>query len=241
MIEACRAIELGHDRWQFHADPPFVGAAARCDEPVAPLPPPPRHEARHRFDDEHAIASGRAGDQPFEQPVACSVRQLVHRERRKDQRGTSRQRRGGGVAPTGPGVEIERAIGPRRFTERPRMAIDPDDARRRGAGAGPCGTRRAGPAAKIDERRGCRRRAGERIHDVLKEQIMERAVEERERGPLAGAGERGAVGERLSPFHVGGRQCTERARHLREPKVREVSRLKRCDPMVEAVVANGLA
>ena len=70
---------------------------------------------------------------------------------------------------------------------------------------------------------------------------MERAVEQRERGALAGAGERGAVGELLPPLDVGRRQRAERARHLREPKVREVPRLKRRDPMVEAVVANGLA
>jgi len=44
-----------------------------------------------------------------------------------------------------------------------------------------------GPQPRSTSVAAAARRAGERIHDVLKEQIVERAVEERERSPLAGA------------------------------------------------------
>ena len=65
---------------------------------------------------------------------------------------------------------------------------------------------------------------------------MERAVEQRERGALAGARERRTVGEPGTPLDVGGRQGAQRARHLGERELREMSRVELVDPATERVV-----
>ena len=62
---------------------------------------------------------------------------------------------------------------------------------------------------------------------------MERAVEQRERGALAGAGERGAFAELLTALDVGGRQRSQRARHFRERELGEVSLLEIREPAIE--------
>ena len=52
---------------------------------------------------------------------------------------------------------------------------------------------RAGAAAKIDDRRDVRRRAGQRSNDVGDQQMVERPVKQREGRALAGAGQRRAL------------------------------------------------
>ena len=70
---------------------------------------------------------------------------------------------------------------------------------------------------------------------------MQRAVEERERRPLARASQRRAFGQPPAPFDVGRGERAQRARHFRERQIGEMSRLERLDPPMEMFVGQSEA
>ncbi|OLC51803.1 MAG: hypothetical protein AUH43_01710 [Acidobacteria bacterium 13_1_40CM_65_14] len=154
MIEASCAIQLRHDRRKLRSKPPLVSPSTGRHERLSPSVPPRRHEAGQRLDDQHAIALRRAIEQPLPHHLARRVRQLVDGECRKNRRRTFRQLHGRHVVLPRATVDREVAIGSRGLADGPRMAIDPDDARRSRACARPCGARCAGAAAEIDQRLG---------------------------------------------------------------------------------------
>ena len=105
-------------------------------------------------------ARRRAGDRrpgPLEQPlhegIARRILKLVHGKRRKDRRRRPGQGEGRDVSLDRAGRQSEVAIGSRGFSERPRMAVDADDARWVGEGAGPGGACGARAAPEIHENR----------------------------------------------------------------------------------------
>ena len=65
---------------------------------------------------------------------------------------------------------------------------------------------------------------------------MQRTVEQGERRPLAGTRERGPVDELGTALDIGRRQGAQRARHLGERELREMSRAELVDPATERVV-----
>src|SRR5436309_628273 len=65
---------------------------------------------------------------------------------------------------------------------------------------------------------------------------MQRPVEQRECRALAGARERSALTELLTPFDVCGRQRAERAGHFSKGKVGEVALLERLQPAMKTIV-----
>ena len=203
MIETGRAIELRDDYWQLDANPPFVAASAGLRKDVAPFAPPPGHESCERLDDQHVVASRRALDQTLQQRLARSVVQLIERERREHQHRRLRESGAHDIVLARPCGEAERAIRACRFAEDPPMPIDADDLRATAARMGPCRTRCARTASEIDERRRTDRRLGQRANDFADEQVVKRTVEERERGALARARQRGAFGQSPASFDVG--------------------------------------
>ncbi len=58
------------------------------------------------------------------------------------------------------------------------------------------------------------------------EEKVQGAVEERESRAFARCRERGAFGELLAPFDIGGRERAKGARHLAEGEVRQVPRFQ---------------
>ncbi len=84
------------------------------------------------------------------------------------------------------------------------MPIDAHD-RRRGVGRrGPCGAGGSGAAAEVDQHRRTAAGVRKRQNDVPHEQVMERTVEEGERGALARAGQRGTHGSFAAALDVSG-------------------------------------
>ncbi len=65
---------------------------------------------------------------------------------------------------------------------------------------------------------------------------MQRTVKERKGRALAGARKRRAFGECGAPLDVSGRQGAQRARHLGERELREMSRVELLDPTTERLV-----
>jgi 8-oxo-dGTP pyrophosphatase MutT (NUDIX family) len=62
---------------------------------------------------------------------------------------------------------------------------------------------------------------------------VERTVKERERRPLAGAGQRSALTDAIPPFDVRRGQRSEGAGHVREPQVGEMPSFEQSDPSIE--------
>ena len=76
----------------------------------------------------------------------------------------------------------------------------------------------------------------ESFYDATHDQMMKRAVEQRERRALAATGQRSTVGESPPALDVDRRQGTQRARDLRKREVSEVARFERRHPVIETQV-----
>ena len=70
-------------------------------------------------------------------------------------------------------------------------------------------------------------------------EMVKRTVEQRERRALAGAGQRGPIGQLLPALVVGGRQRPEGARHFGKRQLRKMFRFERGDPVGQSVVGWG--
>ena len=120
------------------------------------------------------------------------------------------------------------------------MAVDADDLRTRPAFGRPRRARRARAAAQIDQRPRAVRRARQRPDDFADQQVVERAVKEREGGALAGARERRALPQLVPAFDVGGRQRPQRSGDFGEGEIGLVPRRERLDPGVEVGQSSSL-
>ena len=65
-------------------------------------------------------------------------------------------------------------------------------------------------------------------------EVVQRRIEEGERGTLAGTVQRGARGDLVSPLDIGRRQRAQRARHLGHAEIRQVTLFERDEPVGEA-------
>jgi hypothetical protein len=237
-MQAGGAIELGDDRRQLDPDPPFVIAPSGGHECLAPAAPPGSHEPGDRLDNQHRVSVGPATQQTGQERVTRGIGELVDGERSENR--CRREPGDGDIDAERSGREAEGAIGAGRFSQRPRVAIEPDDLRpavaerrpRRAGGPGPT------PEVGQDGRR--RRRPGQGADDLANEQVVQRAVEERKGSALAGAGESAALGQPAAPLDVGRGQRAERARQFGKREVREVPCFERADPPVERLVGNKL-
>ena len=116
------------------------------------------------------------------------------------------------------------------------MTVDTDDARCRRTRTRPRRARRAGAAAEIEQRPDIRPRLWQPFDDMRQNEIVERAVEERESRTLTGARQGGAFGQLLPPLDVGRRQRPQGTGHFGKCQLREVLRFECSDPMSEAIV-----
>ena len=80
MIQSGGPIELGDDCRQLDPEPPLVAASSNGLECLTPVVPPGRHKTGDRFDDQHAVAFLRTGEQPLQEKVASVGGELVDRE-----------------------------------------------------------------------------------------------------------------------------------------------------------------
>jgi hypothetical protein len=232
MVETGGAIEPRDDRRQINRESPLVASAARALDRRPPPCPPGRHGSSDRLDDEQAVAAPCAFDEAAEQRLADGVRQLVDRERGDQRRPLAREHRRGDIGLARPRRDAERPVRSRRFAERPGMTVDADDGLRARRCDGPRSARRAGATAEIDDGRWRRRGVGQASEDPADEQKVQRAVEECERGALAGTRQR-AASDCPTPLDVGGRKRPQRADDLRERQVGQVPRLEIRQPRVE--------
>jgi hypothetical protein len=129
VIQAGGAIEFQHERRQFHAEPPFVGASACGLERLFPASPPLDRRSRERLDNEDAIARLRTLEQARQQRRAPFVAQLVDGEGRENQGRRLRERDEGRVGAFRLRVKAELAIGA------PLQSASTDGGRRRSRAA----------------------------------------------------------------------------------------------------------
>jgi hypothetical protein len=238
VVQAGGAIELCDDRRQLDTDPPLVVAPSGGRESLAPAVPPGRHESGERLDNQDATAVGCTVEQARHDRVSSGGVELVHGERGKNRRRW--QAGDGDIATAHPRGEAEFTIGNGRLGQRPRIPIDPDDLRplvaRRRPGC-PGGSR---SAPEIDERGRWSRPPGQGPDDLPDQQIVKRAVEERERRALAGAVEGRALREPVAALDVRRGQGAKGARDFPKGEIGEVPRLQRANPPVESFVGNEL-
>ena len=133
-------------------------------------------------------------------------------------------------------AERELTIGPPALVDGPGMTVDANDSRRPACAQGPRRARRRrfrNPRSRISEGRGLRMN---RLHDVHNRQEVQRTVKQGERRPLAPRVERGSGCKLLAALDIGGGQCPERARDLRETEVREMARFERGEPAATVVL-----
>lgn len=235
MIQPRGTIELGDDRRELGAESPLVGAAAGAFDRVAPAVPPPCGTSCQRLDNQQSIAVSGAFDQPRQRLFSCGVGQLVERERRKNGGATLRQTHPPDIVLPRRGRNVKRAIGLGGFSDRPRMDIDADHPRPRRQRGSPCRAGRAGAAPEIDQRRDAVGRVRERADDPSDEQMVERPIEQRERGAFASAGERRSLDKFFPALDVGGRQRAQRARHFGKRQIAEMLRFERGEPGGETI------
>src|SRR5207247_2139190 len=100
--------------------------------------------------------------------------------------------------------QTELPIGTASFGECPGVTVDAHDLRTLEAFRGPRRSRCTGAAAQIDERP--RRGGGTRqcANDVANQEVVQRTVEQGERGALSGAREGGALTQPVPALDVGG-------------------------------------
>jgi hypothetical protein len=100
-------------------------------------------------------------------------------------------------------VDAQAAVGPTCFVDCPSVAIDACDTRPRAGIQRPAGPGCAGAATDVEQ--GGRRSRLQRGDDMADADRMQGAVEQRERGALAGAVERGAGVYFVAALDVSGR------------------------------------
>jgi hypothetical protein len=229
MIEAGGVIQLGNERRKVQGNAPFVAASTGRFDPLLHGIPPWRRGTRDWLDDQYARAC--AGDERFDNGVACRRRKLVEHVCGDDSDIAGWRPEPGGIALPRLAVEVEVSIRPSRFIDSPRVSIDPDDARRTSARHGPCRAGRSGPASEIDNRFWCA--CPQRRNHVMDDEEMQRRIEQGEGRALAGGIESGPARERVTAFDVRRRQRTQRARDLRETQVGHVPRFERRQPLAQ--------
>ena len=84
-----------------------------------------------------------------------------------------------------------------------------------------------------------RSRVRKRADNPRDEQMVEGAIEQRERGAFPPAGERGSLDQLLPAFDVRGRQRAQRARHLGKRQIAEMFRFERGEPRDETIAWRG--
>lgn len=198
--------------------------------------PPRIRPLRNRLDHKHPDTRGTRLQQPGQQRTAPLVVEFVERERRHDTAVARRALHLEHVGATSDAIQSKHPVRPARLSSGPRMHVD---AQHRRAGSARERPRRAGdacPAPEVDHAAdgGCGR--AKLLHDALDGEKVQRSVEQAESGPLAGSLECGASAEPVAALDIGRRQSPERPRHLREAKVRKVSRLQRGQPPSHALV-----
>src|SRR5690606_14848486 len=161
-------------------------------------------------------------------------RQLVDEVRGEDE---SRGWREANTSCSGAGsraVDVELTVRPCRLTDSPGVHVESENA----AAVHVCPRRAGGSrsAAEIDDGSARRGVAGrmQATGDGVDDQVVERAVEEREGGALAGRAERRAPREATAAPHVAGGPRPAGAPQLRPGEVGQATRLRGGQPTGEA-------